>query len=156
VQLQELARTLRQLHSITHRQSPYAMEEDFARYTKAPLGRKTFQIRLLLKRLNALPKSYALCHHDLNPRNILFQGRTTVTLIDWEYARVNDRYFDLASVLVEFNLNKRDTLTFLRAYLPRKEKLNTKKLHLYEKAYRALCQLWFQTHDAPKGKPPQV
>ena len=34
---------------------------------------------------------------------ILFQVHK-ITLINWEYARINDRYFDLASIVLEFKL----------------------------------------------------
>ena len=83
-------------------------------------------------------KEYVLCHHDLNPKNILFSD--DIKLIDWEYAGVNDRYFDLASIIVEFNLNKRNETLFMRSY---SKKINLKKLYMYKIIYKDLCRLWF-------------
>lgn len=41
----------------------------------------------------------ALCHNDLNPSNIVFDG-TRMLLLDWDRAGVNDPIFDLATVAV--------------------------------------------------------
>lgn len=55
---------------------------------------------------------------------------------------MNDRYFDLASVIVEFDLNQRQKLIFLQTYFTCKEKYEPQKLDLYTKAYKILCELW--------------
>ena len=39
------------------------------------------------------------CHNDLLPNNVLF-GRDRMWLLDFEYAGMNDRYFDLANLSV--------------------------------------------------------
>ena len=83
-----------------------------------------------------------LCHNDLNPQNILFSK--TIKLIDWEYAGVNDRYFDLASVCVEFDLNKEDEEHFLKSYFTMEYEINYEKLKAYKVIYKALCSQWFE------------
>lgn len=137
-ELQRLARTLRTLHSISYQQKPYDMSKAY----KKPLQKRAF---LLFKKLHMLRKDNVLCHHDLNPKNILFHQQK-VTFIDWEYARINDRYFDLASICVEFKLTKKEIHLFLRTYFTCKEIYDLKKLDLYKKVYTIVCEMWFDEH----------
>ena len=50
-----------------------------------------------LHTIDAYPKEYVLSHNDLNVKNILWH-KNKVIFLDWEYAAVNDCYFDLACV----------------------------------------------------------
>jgi len=84
---------------------------------------------------------YVLCHNDLNPHNILFSE--DVKLIDWEFAAVNDKYFDLASLCVEFHLDEKEETYFLEAYFMTKEEIQREKLNAYKTIYIALCKQWF-------------
>ncbi len=84
-----------------------------------------------------------LCHRDLNPYNILWEDDMP-TLIDWEYAGVNDRYFDLAAVTVEFKLDKQMCALFLKSYFDDHGAIDTKKLHAYQTHYQNLCGQWWQ------------
>ncbi len=79
---------------------------------------------------------FALCHNDLSVQNILFGD--AITLIDWEYAGVADRYFDLATVCEAFVLDER---CFFRAY---GRKINKRKLRTYKKIYRQVTAAWFK------------
>jgi len=147
-QLQQLARTLRTLHGIRHYQKPY----DVAKAHRASFGESFYTKRVLLfKKLRHFRYEPALCHHDLNPKNILFQ-EAAVRLIDWEYARVHDRYFDLASVIVEFGLGENASRFFLQNYVTCKEKIDHKKLALYKKIYQTLCQMWLEEYRQKGGK----
>lgn len=52
----------------------------------------------------ASPDELVACHNDLLPGNVLFdEGR--VWLLDFEYAGMNDRYFDLANLSVNCGLD---------------------------------------------------
>ena len=84
-----------------------------------------------------------LCHHDLNPYNILWQD-SLPTFIDWEYAGINDRYLDLASIVVEFNLDKRKSDLFLENYFQDATMVNSTKLTAYKRYYQELCEQWWQ------------
>jgi thiamine kinase-like enzyme len=90
-------------------------------------------------------KELVLCHNDLHPQNILFSN--SIKLIDWEYAGVNDRYFDLASIIIEFKLSQRDEVIFLRSYFKRASKVNSQKLFAYKVIYKELWRLWFEKLD---------
>jgi len=88
---------------------------------------------------------YVLCHNDLNSKNILFSEG--VKLIDWEFASINDKYFDLASFCVEFHLDEKEETYFLEDYFMSKEEIQREKLNAYKTIYIALCKQWFDKSD---------
>lgn len=67
------------------------------------------------KRLEPQPVS---SHNDLNPRNILWDGRR-VWLIDWEAAFRADRYVDLAAIANTYAADPEGEALLLRTYLGR-------------------------------------
>tara|TARA_B100001250_G_scaffold151619_1_gene130123 strand:- start:178 stop:1023 length:846 start_codon:yes stop_codon:yes gene_type:complete len=54
-------------------------------------------------------------HNDLNPTNILFNN-DDVYFIDWEYASINSRYYDLSKIINSYNLNILDINNFFVHY----------------------------------------
>jgi len=116
-ELRQLALVLKKLHAIKLRQKP----------TINPKQARKFK------------KELVLCHGDLSVKNILFGKK--VMLIDWEYAGVNDKYFDLASISLEFKLSDRDEAYFLRAY---GGKIDFKKLDVYKEIFTLLSKEWFE------------
>ena len=135
-ELKQLAHTLKKLHKIKVRKKPHNHKKDFK-----PKHKKANATLLKLKKYK---KDLVFCHHDLNPKNIFFSNK--IILIDWEFAGVNDRYFDLATVCVEFKLNQKDEAYFLRHYfalIPKLQLRNAyKKLELYKILYRELYRIW--------------
>lgn len=107
----------------------------------------------LLKKLHSLKakkRGFVLCHQDLNPKNFIFEKEPK--LIDWEYADFNDRYFDLASFVVEFNLNKKEEKFFLKTYFKNIYEINYKKLSFFKQSYTKLCIKWFKQRGYLKEK----
>lgn len=127
--LKQLAFTLKKLHKIKVHKKPHNHKKDFR-----PKHKKANATLIKLKKYK---KDLVLCHHDLNPKNIFFTDR--ITLIDWEFAGVNDRYFDLATVCVEFKLNQEMEKYFLRYYT---HTHSQKKLELYKVLYKELYRVW--------------
>lgn len=60
----------------------------------------------------------APCHNDINPGNVLYDGRR-LWLIDWEGACAGDPLFDLAGLIGWFMLDARQEATLLQAYFGR-------------------------------------
>jgi thiamine kinase-like enzyme len=54
------------------------------------------------------------CHNDLLNANFLDDG--TIRIVDWEYAGMGDRFFDLANFSVNHEFGVEDDGLFLRAY----------------------------------------
>lgn len=73
--------------------------------------------RELVRRIaESLPSSEAVpCHNDLLPANILRTGRG-IMLVDWEYAGMGDRLFDLGNLAVNCQLDEAAELRLLTAY----------------------------------------
>ena len=120
-ELKILAQTLRKLHSISIDAQPIRLAIDSSI-------------------IDTYPKEYVLCHNDLNPKNIFFSE--DVKFIDWEYAGVNDRYFDVACVCVEFRLEGKMQEVFLKSYF--EGEYNEEKLEAYKIIYKNICDRWFK------------
>jgi thiamine kinase-like enzyme len=132
--LKKLAQLLRALHNIKLNIKPLDLEK--------VLTSKSKVIEEALTTLKKYEVEEVLCHNDLNFKNILFTDE--VKLIDWEYAGVNDRYFDLASVCVEFDLGSKDEMYFLEYYFDISEEIYMEKFSGYKAIYKALCAQWFE------------
>jgi len=122
-ELKHLAQTLQKLHNISINAKPIELQTDTST-------------------IDNYAKEYVLCHNDLNPQNIFFSDE--LKFIDWEYAGVNDRYFDLACVCVEFGLEGEMQRVFLEAYF--EGDYNLKKLEVYKIIYQTLCKEWFKNN----------
>ena len=55
------------------------------------------------------------CHNDLLSGNFILDG-DALHIVDWEYAGMNDRFFDLGNFAVNNELGDDDTRALLRAY----------------------------------------
>lgn len=73
------------------------------------------------------------CHNDLLAANFILAGRD-VRIVDWEYAGMNDRFFDLGNFAVNNELGEADEHRLLRAYFgvePTKARLAALGLYRY-------------------------
>lgn len=142
-----LIKSLRKLHTIKIKDNAYKIKDDFKNYKKILKDKKSKQlIKSSFKELRKIKKykfEKVLCHHDLNKENILF-NKNKALFIDWEFACVNDRFFDLANICVEFNLNKKQEKIVLKEYLKKVKKSHIKKLTSYKILYENLSLLWFK------------
>ena len=118
-------------------------------FHKSRLKREDIKnIAQLLKKLHSIKaekKGFVLCHRDLNPKNFIFSN--SIKLIDWEYASFDDRYFDLSSVIVEFDLNKKEEELFLHSYFKNRYNINIKKIYSFKVKYLNLCIEWFKKQN---------
>jgi thiamine kinase-like enzyme len=56
-----------------------------------------------------------LCHNDLLNANFIDDGER-IRIVDWEYAGLGDRYFDLANFAINHELDRSEREALLRAY----------------------------------------
>ena len=132
--LKLLVEVLQTLHGLSIDQSPLLLEDLFEVMDD--------EVKKAFKTIESYPKETVLCHNDLNPKNCLFSSGNLI-LIDWEFASMNDRYFDLASVSVEFGLGQIDEAFMLALYFGRAG-WEKKKLDAYKIIYKSLCKQWFK------------
>ena len=145
--LSELARLLRRLHAVAPtgiRFDPHGAARRYARQLATTDAEAVVeQAGQLADELAHWPESAVLCHNDPVCHNIL-QGES-LALIDWEYAAVGDRYFDLAVVLQHHGVDDVLSRYFLDSYLERSARADERQ-HLDQQRhfYRCLLQLWNQ------------
>jgi thiamine kinase-like enzyme len=65
--------------------------------------------------LNGPEHEQVPCHNDLLTANFVLDGRR-VCIVDWEYAGMNDRYFDLGNLAVNNGFGPEDERALLEAY----------------------------------------
>ena len=65
--------------------------------------------------LHGLEHDPVPCHNDLLAANFIRSG-AGIVIVDWEYAGMGDRYFDLANFAVNNGLDEADRLRLLDAY----------------------------------------
>ncbi|GAA4597867.1 aminoglycoside phosphotransferase [Actinoplanes octamycinicus] len=132
-QVVTLARTLRRLHAvpldsltetsrlhtrkrITASTTVTALTDGLPRLAIYPEAIERFEfLREALQRLGVPER---LCHHDLNPGNVLFDG-SRAWLIDFDHAEAGDPLFDVATALLSFGLDETLRAAFLETYFGR-------------------------------------
>lgn len=85
-----------------------------------------------------------LCHNDLVKDNLLFKFNDVI-FIDWEYAAMNNPYFDLASFISENNLSAEQEEFFLTKYFGyRYNSIKKRRVDLFMKFQDILFYYWAQ------------
>ena len=146
-QLCRLARLLGTLHGLPpvgDSFDPLKAARGYARYINNS-GANAILRRAasLATEIGNFPQSAVLCHNDLVCQNIL--ESELLGLIDWEYAAMGDRYFDLAVVLQHHGVESRLSGIFLECYLGRCATTEEQKqLSLQRDFYLCLLDLWNQ------------
>ncbi|MCD6212767.1 MAG: phosphotransferase family protein [Sulfurovum sp.] len=130
----QMTHVLKKLHSLTIKSQMIDLKSEFKIQDKA--------LSDAFLMIDSTEREIVLCHNDLNPKNCIFSDKS-LKLIDWEFAGMNDRYFDLAALSVEFNFELIDDAYLLASYFGR-EGWNKKKFDAYKVIYKTLCEKWFK------------
>jgi thiamine kinase-like enzyme len=148
-ELKKLVSKIKKFHNFKVKTKAYDLSLDLKNYSKKlntsksrKLINNCFRSIKILKEHKYEP---VLTHHDLNPKNIIF-NKTDFKIIDWEYAGTNDRFFDLACVCVEFKLNKNEEKILLNSYFKSKKSYHKIKLKHFKIIYDSFCKLWFEAN----------
>jgi thiamine kinase-like enzyme len=121
--LREIAESLRRLHdsaTISGRFESFRVVESYreiaaARGVEPP--DEFAEAKTLADRIERMrgEQPVAPCHNDLLNANFIHDG-TRIWIVDWEYAGMGDRFFDLANFSVNHELTEDETAELLRAY----------------------------------------
>lgn len=108
-------------------------------------------IEQALARIKAFKRDRGFCHNDLVKENII-ENDTGMYLIDFEYAKSNDVYFDLAALAVSFKLNQKQKADLLNVYQNKRSKSSEfhhsiDKLVCYEVVFLVLCICWYSARN---------
>lgn len=146
--LQRLARLLHRLHALAPVGAafdPLGAARRYALHLATPDSATVLQkAERLADELAGWPEPSVLCHNDPVCHNLV-EGES-LSLIDWEYAAVGDRYFDLAVILQHHDIDDELSENFLDSYLGRKAQPGELR-HLQKQRdfYQCLLLLWNQT-----------
>lgn len=123
--IERMARLVRQLHDLPPITSTWSATADIAHYRGIAeqegldlpddldeLHEAAVAVDDLIARV---PGAIGLCHNDLQVQNFLYTG-TDLVLVDWEWAGMGNRYFDLGSVLVNAQCTQDEAARFCTAY----------------------------------------
>ncbi|GGD46333.1 protein LicA [Malaciobacter pacificus] len=153
-ELNSLIKTVKKLHKIKLVSKEMNLKNELKqyKYLDSKKAKKSLDIcNKELRKLQRYKKSLVVCHHDLNPKNILFT-KDGIKFIDWEYSGINDSFFDLATICYEFDLNKQKRVYLLKKYLKNYTKKDLSKLESYIKIYKHICKLWFISLENSKAQ----
>jgi thiamine kinase-like enzyme len=124
--LQEVGATLRTIHgcgTIDARFEPFRLVEGYAATTRSRGGSvpEAYEsARAVAARIEAIPifaaEARVLCHNDLLPANFI-DSPDGIRLVDWEYAGMGSRWFDLGNFAVNNELGPAAEEDFLVGYL---------------------------------------
>ena len=124
--LERIAQSLRRIHqagSIAASFSPFRVVEAYAVTTTRHGG----QLPASLERARPIaldieralrPEPPVPCHNDLLNANFIDDG-ASIRIVDWEYAGMGDRFFDLGNFAVNHQLSEEDEGVLLSAYFGR-------------------------------------
>ena len=124
--LERIAQSLRRIHqagSIAAQFSPFRVVEAYALTTTRHGG----QLPPSLERARPIavdieralrPEPLVPCHNDLLNANFIDDG-ASIRIVDWEYAGMGDRFFDLGNFAVNHQLSEEDEGWLLSAYFGR-------------------------------------
>lgn len=149
LELKNLILKIKKFHNFKVKTKAYDLSFDLKNYSKRLTSTKSKKLINNCSRSIEVLKKHkfeaVLSHHDLNPKNIIF-NKKGFKIIDWEYAGTNDRFFDLACVCVEFKLNKNEEKILLNNYFKTKKSYHKIKLKHFKIIYDSFCKLWFEAN----------
>lgn len=121
--------------------------ERHGKATDASLRQRAEQIAGLL---SACPEP-RLCHNDIHALNIVDDG--ALRLIDWEYAGIGERLFDLASICVYHRFTKPQREHLLHSYLTAPSPQAWHRLELCCWLFDYIRDLWGAVRGLEEGEP---
>lgn len=120
----ELCQAIKNAHNINQEDTElFNLGLSLDRYLEsAPDSMKSWHTLLtpLISEFSQDPTPPVYCHNDLVKENCLFDAQQ-VWLIDWEFAQLNNPWFDLGSIILYFKLDPPKTNKFLTHYFGHKK-----------------------------------
>lgn len=144
-----LVKKLVKIHRYTIKTKPMDLPRELLFYQHSPVY-KQYQtaIKNALQLIQNMPFDEGFCHNDLVKDNIItnLQG---VYLIDFEYAKTNDLYFDLAALAINFKLSKEREIELLQCYASYADDFvaSLKKLNCYKLLFLVLSIGWYEQRN---------
>lgn len=153
--VEEVAKLLRKFHHLPVRLHEsfdvLGMVETFKHKTKSPRYTFSFEEELLSK-LKHYEVIDTLCHNDLVGGNLCF-GPDRSYLIDFEYAKDNDAYFDLASFITENDIQDEARRSIFFKHYFEQAAFDQEKFDYYEQLLYYFWCLWSMMNETLSDDP---
>tara|TARA_B110000438_G_C15711371_1_gene605498 strand:- start:63 stop:881 length:819 start_codon:yes stop_codon:yes gene_type:complete len=94
----------------------------------------------LFRELNQNKEVICLCHNDLNHTNIIISNG--IKILDWEYACLNNPYFDLATVIDFHDLSDSEVELFLFHYDQGLNSIDVQLLESWQRMSQYINMFW--------------
>ena len=156
-----LAETLVRIHSLSITARPLNLVSRWQHYcdvAKLDMGSELYLKAQALQKSVIKSEQYdedcVLCHNDLLINHLLLGSNNTIKIIDWEYAAMGNRYFDLASCCLINKLDKSESEELVTHYanvmnIDEGDALDKFKLH--SEIVHITNDLWFAALNANKS-----
>ena len=155
-----LAETLVRIHSLSITAKPLNLIERWQHYcdvakldTSSDLYLRAQMLQKSVIKSEKDDDDCVLCHNDLLINHLLLGTDNTIKIIDWEYAAMGNRYFDLASCCLINKLNSCDSEELVTNYakLMNIDESNAlDKFELHSEIVGITNDLWFAALNAGK------
>ena len=155
-----LAETLAHIHSLSITARPLNLASRWQHYcdvakldTSSNLFLRAQGFRKNVVKSEQDDKDCVLCHNDLLINHLLISEDNSLKIIDWEYAAMGNRYFDLASCCLINKLNSCDSEELVTNYakLMNIDESNAlDKFELHSEIVGITNDLWFAALNAGK------
>ena len=145
----DLLKHLVSVHQHAVKTPPMDINGELAYYKDCELYKSySVIVQQVLKMIAKHPQTHGFCHNDLVRENIIINGNKAY-LIDFEYAQANDVYFDLASLVVSFDMTLAEKQQLLDGYQQQLKQPShfynsLAKLHGYQVVFLVLCICWYE------------
>lgn len=151
--LEQLAQLLRDIHNLPTIDAYLDIPNKIACYWESidkqadfhsPLEQLQQKIPFHITAAKHLGDELSLCHNDLSTGNLITGKTGQLYAIDWEYAAMGDRFYDLAVIIEEHTLDKHQQRVLLEHYLgTTPHEKHWQRLYYWRSVYQYLCLLWY-------------
>ncbi|MCG7648043.1 MULTISPECIES: phosphotransferase [unclassified Alteromonas] len=156
----ELANTLARIHSLPITARPLDLASRWQHYINvaqldmsSELYLKAQSLRKQVIKSEQDDDDYVLCHNDLLTNHLLLSADNSLKIIDWEYAAMGNRYFDLASCCLINKLEINESRELVKHYaklMNIDEHDAIAKFDLHTEIVAITNDLWFAALNANK------
>lgn len=156
-----LAETLARIHSLSITAKPLNLIARWQHYsdvakldTNSELYLKAQALEQSVIKSEQDDEDCVLCHNDLLINHLFLGKESAVKIIDWEYAAMGNRYFDLASccLINKLDVNESEELVAHYANVMNIDKCDAlEKFKLHSNIVHITNDLWFAALNANKS-----
>ena len=114
----KLGKRLKEIHELKNKKNIHTFNEQIDAYKKIlninKLPKVYEKLNALIKMSKTNNQQNVFSHNDLNPTNILFNKN--ICFIDYEYASLNNKFFDISKIMLSFDMKPNEQNVFLESY----------------------------------------